>query len=89
MGVVPGFEGNLGLAYDVNFKKSYMFKIEAGYQAQIYINAIPSIDMGSEVALNAIGAIGTAATGVYARRFERVTSDFGLAGPYIKINFGF
>ena len=89
MGVVPGFEGNLGLAYQVNFKKSYMFKLEAGYQAQIYINAIRSIDMGSEVALGGVGSIGSAATGVYARTFDRVTSDFGLAGPYVKINLGF
>ena len=89
MGVVPGFEGNLGLAYEVNFKKSCMFKLEAGYQAQIYVNAIRSTDMGSEVALGSLGSLASASTGVYARTFERVTSDFGLAGPYVKIDFGF
>jgi hypothetical protein len=45
--------------------------------------------MGSEVALNAIGGLGSASTGVYARTFERVVSDFGLAGPYVKIDIGF
>ncbi|MCX6991452.1 MAG: Lpg1974 family pore-forming outer membrane protein [Chlamydiae bacterium] len=89
MGVVPGFEGSLGLAYEALFKKNYMFKFEAGYQAQIYINAIRSVDMGSEVALGSLSSIATQATGVYARSFERVVSDFGLAGPYVKIDFGF
>jgi len=89
MGVVPGFEGSLGFAYEALFNKHYMFKVEAGYQAQIYMDAIRSIDMGSEVALQAAGSVGSASTGVYARTFDRTTSDFGLAGPYVKIDFGF
>ncbi|MBS0652516.1 MAG: hypothetical protein JSR39_03205 [Verrucomicrobia bacterium] len=89
MGIVPGLEGKLGLAYQHLFRRHYMFKLEAGYQAQIYINSIRSIDMGSEVALAAIGSIGSATTGVYARTFERTVSDFGLAGPYVAVDFGF
>ncbi len=88
-GMVPGFEGKLGLAYEYLFCSNYMLKVEAGYQVQIYINAIRSIDMGSEVDLPPIGDLATTATGVYARTFERVVSDFGLAGPYASINFGF
>lgn len=88
-GMVPGFEGKLGLAYEYLFKGNYWLKVEAGYQAQVYINAIRSIDMGSEVALSTAGSIGSATTGVYARTFERTVSDFGLAGPYASIDFGF
>ena len=65
------------------------FRVESDYQAQIYINAIRSIDMGSEVALSAGGSIGSAVTGVYARTFERTVSDFGLAGPYVTLSLGF
>lgn len=89
MGVVPGLEGNLGLAYEYLFRDHYLFKIEAGYQAQVYINAIRSIDMGSEVALSTEGSVGSATVGVYARTFERTVSDFGLAGPYASVSLGF
>lgn len=90
-GVVPGFEGKLGLAYEYFFgsKCDRMVKVEAGYQAQIYLSAIRSIDMGSEVALNAIGSIGSGSTGVYARTFQRTVSDFAMAGPYGKIDLAF
>jgi len=89
MGIVPGLDGTLGLAYDFTFSDHYEFKIEAGYRAQLFINAIRSIDMGSEVALGPIGSIGSAEVGVYARTFERTISDFALAGPYATITFGF
>jgi hypothetical protein len=88
-GVVPAIEGRLGLAYEFLFGCHYMFKLEAGYQAQIYVNAIRSIDMGSEVALNDIGSEGSMDTGVYARTFQRTVSDFGLAGPYATLYFAF
>jgi hypothetical protein len=89
MGIAPGFEGNLGLAYDALFCTHYQFKVEAGYRAQIYLNAIRSIDMGSEVALGPVGSLGSPDVGVYARTFERTVSDFSLAGPYLIITLGF
>ncbi|MCF7852671.1 MAG: hypothetical protein K9M07_05480 [Simkaniaceae bacterium] len=89
MGIVPGLEGRLGLLYEWLFSEHYMVKLEAGYQGQVYINAIRSIDMGSEVALGDIGSVGSATTGVYARTFLRTVSDFALAGPYVSIYFGF
>lgn len=88
-GIVPGFEGKLGFAYEYLFQDNYLFQIEVGYQAQIYLNAIRSIDMGSEVTLASGAAIGSAATGVYARTFDRTVSDFALAGPYATANFAF
>lgn len=89
MGLVPGFEGSLGLAYEALFSDHYELKLEAGYRAQVYINAIRSIDMGSQVALGAAGSIGSQDTGVYARTFERLVSDFSMAGPYVSLMFGF
>lgn len=89
MGIVPAFEGKLGLAYEWTWGDYCEFKLEGGYRAQVHINAIRSIDMGSEVALGAIGSIGSAETGVYARSFLRTVSDFSLAGPYVAVNIGF
>lgn len=88
-GIVPGFETKLGLAYKLFFRQHYMFKIEAGYQAQLYLNSIRSIDMGSEVTLGTAGTAVSSTTGVYARTFDRTVSDFALAGPYATVDFAF
>ena len=84
--VVPAFAGKLGFAYAYKYYKHYMVSLEAGYQAQVYINAIQSVDMGSEVTLNNIAA---PTVGVYARTFQRTLSDFALAGPYLTLTLGF
>lgn len=83
--VVPALEGKLGLSYFYT-TCNFMFKIEAGYQAQVYFNAIQSINIGSEVLLPPILPN---TTGVYARTFEPEISNFALAGPYLTIDFGF
>jgi hypothetical protein len=84
--VVPGVEGNIGLAYTVEFWKHCMFNIEAGYDVQVFFNAIQSIDMGSEV--DNVDIV-TASGGVYARTFLQTLSNFSLAGPYLKLALGF
>lgn len=84
--VVPGFEGKLGLSYVYNYGQHYMFKIEAGYQAQIYLNAIQSVDIGSEVITPPFLPD---IVGVFARTFEQNLSNFALAGPYLTIDLGF
>lgn len=83
---VPGFEGRLGFSYSMVFRKHYYFKLEAGYQAQIYLNAIQSTDMGSEVNTPPISPN---TVGVYARTFHRTQSNFALAGPYANLSLGF
>lgn len=89
-GIVPGFEGRLGFAYETAFDcNRYLLKIEAGYQAQIYINSLRSTDLGSEVTLAAAGSVGSQTVGVYARTFQRTVSDFSLAGPYANLEFAF
>lgn len=89
MGVVPGFEGRIGVGYDLPFFQRYLCHFEVGYQAQVYLNSIRSVDLASEVALNAKGSIGSQETGVYARTFKRSIGNFALAGPYLKANFSF
>lgn len=84
--LVPGFDGKLGLAYQNTFKDHYAIKIEAGYRTQVYIDAIQSIDMGSEVTTPPV-IVDT--VGVYARTFDQTLSNFALAGPYFTLEFGF
>jgi hypothetical protein len=84
--VVPGFEGNLGLSYVFNFCDHYMIKLEAGYKAEIYLNAIQSIDIGSEVITPPVTPD---TVGVYARTFKQTLSNFALAGPYFTFDIGF
>jgi hypothetical protein len=84
--VVPGLEGKLGLSYVFTYCEHFMIKLEAGYQAQIYINAIQSIDMGSEVVTPPVVPD---TVGVFARTFEQTLSNFALAGPYFTLDVGF
>jgi hypothetical protein len=84
--VIPGLEGKLGLSYLFTSCTHYMIKLEAGYQAQIYINAIQSIDMGSEVVTPPVVPD---TVGVFARTFEQTLSNFALAGPYFMLDIGF
>jgi hypothetical protein len=84
--VVPGFEGNLCLAYTLYYSKNWMFRIAAGYEAQIYLNAIQTTDIGSEVVTPPVTPD---TVGVYARTFQRSTSNFALSGPFVNVTLGF
>jgi hypothetical protein len=80
--VVPAFEEKLGFGYCINLWDCALFTIEAGYQAQIYLNALQSIHIGSEVVTPPILPD---TIGVYARTFQRIISNFALTGPYLTI----
>lgn len=86
MQVVPGLEAELGLNYTFTFKRHWMIALKAGYQTQIYLNAIQSTDIGSEV-LNLTPI--QASEGVFARTFLRTLSNFALAGPYVGAELAF
>lgn len=89
MQLVPAIEGKLGLAYWVATEPCRLpltMRFEFGYQGQIYLNAIQSIDMGSEVL---IPPLVPNTIGVYARSFQQTLSNFALAGPYLRFDFGF
>jgi hypothetical protein len=84
--VVPAFEEKLGLAYKFNVRECYFIQLEVGYMSQIYINALQSVDMGSEVITPPVTPD---TVGVFARTFQRNTSNFSLAGPYVTFDVGF
>jgi hypothetical protein len=84
-GVVPAYEGKLGLSYDFKIC-DFLFNIAAGYEVLIYLDAIQSIDMGSEVDTPPVVP---SVVGVFARTFQRNTSNFALAGPYLRLNVDF
>ncbi|MDE3055716.1 MAG: hypothetical protein KGI80_03360 [Verrucomicrobiota bacterium] len=88
-GIVPGFDNRIGFLYECRPRKHTLVMIEAGYRVQTYINAIRTIVLASEVALPPVGSLHNATTGVYARTFDYVNSDFSLMGPYISLNLGF
>jgi hypothetical protein len=83
--VIPGFEAQIGVSYSFSWDKSVL-SLEAGYNVQLYLNAIQAIDIGSEVVTPPV----TPDTiGVYARTFQTSLSNFALAGPYFMIELGF
>lgn len=84
-GVVPAFEGKLGLAYCFDIC-NFLVNLDAGYEVRLYANALQSTDIGSEV--NTPPVLPDT-IGVYARTFQRHTSNFALAGPYFKLNICF
>lgn len=84
--VVPEFAERLGLAYFFSFCESYMIKLEVGYEARIYINALQSVNIGSEVVTPPVL---TDTAGVFARTFQTTLSNFALTGPYIAFNVAF
>lgn len=84
--VVPEFEQNLGLLYEFDLWCDALGSIEVGYQTKIFINALQSVDLSSEVLLppdtpNEVG--------VFARTFHKTLSNFSLFGPYISLDIGF
>lgn len=84
--IVPALKGRLGLAYSLVFCNGSRFNVEAGYEASVYINAIQSIDMASEVVSPPVTPD---TVGVFGRTFHRSLSNFALAGPYLSVSLGF
>jgi hypothetical protein len=84
--LVPGFEEKLGFAYDFPFHCGKV-ALGVGYQFQIYLNAIQSFDMISQV-LPAIFPY-TPDVGLFAVAYQRTLSNFILSGPYINLEVQF
>ena len=84
-GIVPAFKCKLGLDYAFSVA-DYAFDIDVGYEVRLYLNAIQSVDMGSEVVTPPIAPD---EIGVFARTFQRNISNFGLSGPYLRITLRF
>lgn len=84
--IVPAFEERLGISYSFTICRDYCAQIEVGYEARIYLNALQSTDMASQV----VDILPNADTvGVFARTFQRNVSNFGLSGPYVAFDVTF
>lgn len=87
--VVPGFEEKLGFSYAILFNNCCKLEFGIGYQLQIYLDAIQSIDMTAPQVLPSLVPGVTVDLGVYAVGFERTLSNFMLTGPYFSTSFDF
>jgi hypothetical protein len=86
--LIPSFEEKLGFSY-MHLFKCWKIKFEAGYQAQIYLNAIQTIDMTAPQVIPSFAVDATPDSGLYAVGFERTLSNFIVTGPYLSLNFDF
>ncbi|MBA3237620.1 MAG: hypothetical protein H0T62_04625 [Parachlamydiaceae bacterium] len=75
--VIPAFEGRLGLVYSFE-SCSNTIKLEAGYEAKVFINAIQSTEFSNQVLKPSKRS-----------DFHRHLSNFALSGPYISLNAAF
>lgn len=94
LGVVPGFLGKLGFSADFQAKNGFKLIFEAGFQAQIYLNSIRSVNIAVEYndpqdSIELGSTKSDTSTGFYPNAFQRLSSDFSLAGPYGKIDIAF
>lgn len=89
--VVPSFFERIGISYEFNKNNNWFARLEFGYQAQIYLNAIQSTDVSSQILIANLNHIQDQppADGVSAQTFQRNTSNFALSGPYFKFNIEF
>jgi hypothetical protein len=84
--LISELDGCLGLSYIVSFCKHYMIDIEAGYRAQIYIDAIETTNINT-VYQPTVVAIGF--PGISPTSFAESLSNFTIAGPYVMLKIGF
>ncbi len=86
--LVPSFEEKLGFSY-VGLFKCCRVKFSAGYQAEIYLDAVQTIDMTAPQVIPSLAPGATPDSGVYAVGFERTLSNFILTGPYASLSLDF
>ncbi len=86
--LIPSFEEKLGFSYAVSSCK-YQFTLSAGYQFQIYLDAVQSVDMTAPQVLPSLTPGASVNMGVYAVGFERTLSNFILTGPFVSANANF
>jgi hypothetical protein len=85
--IIPSLSQKIGIGYDLLFRDHCEFHVEFGYQTNIYINALSTINLASQVPQPPLDAPGEA--GVYARTLQNEVHNFSLGGPYCTISIGF
>ncbi len=86
--LIPSLEEKLGFSYSGIFKCCKV-TFGAGYQAQIYLNAVQTMDMTAPQVPPSLLPGNVPDSGMYAVGFERTLSNFILTGPYISLNVEF
>ena len=81
--VVPGLDSKLGGSYSFPFRRG-IFKIEAGYQAAIYIGAVNSYSLGQVTT-----PLQMQDAGVFFATAQHEQSNFFAHGPYLSSTFSF
>jgi hypothetical protein len=84
--LVPAMQLKMGFGYEYFYGKRAMLSVEAGFDTEVYINAIQTVNMGSQV--TELGTFSDS-VGYFARTFYRELSNFALAGPYGTVNIAF
>lgn len=84
MQVVPSLDAKLGGGYTHTARNGGVFRVEAGYQMAVYMNAINDYDL-TEVTTPPVAQ----SVGVYLRTAEHVQSDFTLHGPYFSASWSY
>lgn len=85
---IPSLEEKLGFSYAGIFRCCKV-KFGAGYQAQIYLNAIQTIEMTAPQVEPSLFSVTVPDSGMFAVGFERTLSNFILTGPYISLSVDF
>lgn len=85
-GFIPAFSSKIGLGYQLQFANRSEVEINAGWQAQVYLDLIQSTDTNSQV-LDIEPSVSP--VGVYVRTFKRTISNFALMGPFVNLAVSF
>jgi hypothetical protein len=86
--LIPGFVEKLGFSYASSFNSS-KWTLAAGYQFQIYVNAVQSMDFTSPQVPPSLSPAIVPDLGVYAVGFQRTLSNYILTGPYVSLAVDF
>lgn len=77
--VVPGFDAKLGLNYTHQFCANTILRVEAGYRAATYFNAINQFNPSTVVQAIELGTVAVAT-------MAQTQSNFGVNGPYLTVS---
>ena len=81
--VVPGLDCRLGSSYSFPLAKG-LFKIEAGYQAVVYVNAINSYSLTQVATPPVVDGVG-----VFFATAQHLQNTFTAHGPYLSTSLAF
>jgi hypothetical protein len=81
--IVPGFDSRLGASYSIPFRRG-IFKIEGGYQAIVYVNAINSYSLTQVATPPVVGGVG-----VFFATASHLQNNFTAQGPYLSGSWAF